>query len=118
MSTYLQHLLCGALLMVATASASATSACRNPDGCLDEWPVMILASMEAQLKYCQSLASLSNAKKEELLEEEFKVQGAPGYLKRLRATEHYASRPDIAAYIKENPREIEELCKELLVKPK
>lgn len=118
MLTCFRYLLCGAFLTLATANASATSACPDADGCLSEWPVMILVSMEAQLKYCPSLASLSDVKKEALLREEFKVQGAPGYLDRLRATGHYANRPDIDAIVKENPEEIKELCKELMIKPK
>ncbi|WP_166895870.1 hypothetical protein [Massilia sp. CCM 8734] len=55
MSTSIQHLLCGALLTLASAHASATSPCRDPDGCLGEWAVMILFSSETQLKYCPQL---------------------------------------------------------------
>ncbi|NHZ92010.1 hypothetical protein F2P45_23820 [Massilia sp. CCM 8733] len=118
MSTCFRQLLPGALLTLAAASASATSPCEDPEGCLDKWPVMILILMETQLAYCPALVSLTDAQKEELVQENFKSGGTPGYLARLRATEHYAHRPDIAAQIKEKPELIEEMCKELMIKPK
>ncbi|NHZ44507.1 hypothetical protein [Massilia aquatica] len=118
MSTSIQHLLCGALLTLASANASATSPCRDPDGCLDEWAVMILLLSETQLTYCPQFASWSETQKKELLEKVVGGEGSPGYLERLRATEEYAKRPDIAAQIKEKPEAIEGMCKDLLIKPK
>ncbi|NHZ65742.1 hypothetical protein [Massilia genomosp. 1] len=118
MSTYFRQLLLGALLALAAASASATSPCREPEGCLDEWPVFVLTLMEAQLTYCPAFASFSDAQKEELLQENFKGEGTPGYLDRLRATVHYANRAEMIAQIQARPSAIEDLCKELLVKKK
>ncbi|NHZ37564.1 hypothetical protein [Massilia rubra] len=118
MSTYFQQLLLGAVLTLAATSASASSPCRDPDGCLDKWAVLILLSAEAQLTYCPAFASLSDAQKEELLQENVNGEGTPGYLARLRATEHYANRPDIAVQIREKPELIEDMCKELMIKKK
>ena len=118
MSTSIQHLLCGALLTLASANASATSACRDPDGCLDDFPVMMLYSAEAQLKYCPAFASLNEAQKKKLLQKEFSRHGSPGYLDRLRATDSYVNRPDMAAYLKENTDGLEKMCSELVIKPK
>ncbi|NHZ99209.1 hypothetical protein [Massilia sp. CCM 8734] len=61
---------------------------------------------------------MSEAQKEELLKKAVSAEGSPGYLEPLRATGHDARRPDIAAYIKEHPEEIEAMCKDLLIKPK
>lgn len=118
MATYFQQLLLGAVLTVATASASARGPCKNPHGCLDEWPVFILTLMEMELTYCPAFASLRDAQKEELLQESFKDEGTPGYLDRLRATAHYAKRADMIAEIKARPDGIDDLCKELLIKKK
>ena len=63
MLKYCRKLLLAAVLTLCTSSASATSACKDPEGCLDAWAVFILVLHELRLEHCPPLSSLSDEEK-------------------------------------------------------